>query len=191
MKFSSARLVLGVCLALGVSAAAQSPTPSILGATVRQPAVNIPPTPSVVVKIAEAAAPTLHKLTWYKRFDDAQHEAREQDKPLVILFSTPWCQYCRVLEREVLSSPEFSALADQVVLARLEPDIVGGEGEAMARSLHVTGYPTIVVMYAGSGSPKETARVIGYYPMREFLGRIDKGIASWAEKDRKEKKHGR
>ena len=52
-----------------------------------------------------------------------------------------------------------------------------------AKALGIKSYPTVVVAHEGAGSLRETARIVGYFPVKPFLSKLDRGLASWKKVD--------
>jgi thioredoxin-related protein len=59
---------------------------------------------------------------WLSDFEQAQTEAREHDKLILVSFSgSDWCGPCIKMKREIFETPEFQAYADQnLVLVRAD-----------------------------------------------------------------------
>src|SRR5690349_19143489 len=51
---------------------------------------------------------------WLTDFSVAKKKAREENKPVLILFTgSDWCPYCMKWEKEVFSQPEFKEYAQK------------------------------------------------------------------------------
>jgi thioredoxin-related protein len=61
-------------------------------------------------------------LHWWTDLDKAKEVAQRENKPILLLFTgTSWCGVCIVLEKKVLSQPEFAAFArKRLVLVKVE-----------------------------------------------------------------------
>ncbi len=56
-------------------------------------------------------------LTWYTDYNQAKAVAKQENKPIVILFTgSDWCPPCKALRAEVLPNKIFRDLAENVVL---------------------------------------------------------------------------
>ena len=90
---------------------------------------------------------------------------------LVLLHFTgsDWCYYCKMLEQEVMSTPDFRQFAaNNYILVTLDfprtfplPQNVQQQNDSLAQKYHVGGYPTLVVI---DSDEKELGRHSGYDP---------------------------
>jgi len=101
-------------------------------------------------------------------FDAALKKAATEHKRVLLGFSgSDWCHWCQVMDREVLSTADFKAYADQhlvVLIAdfparRQLPDDVAAQNNFLKNRYRVDGYPTFVVL---SPQGAEIDRVSGY-----------------------------
>ncbi|MEW7291965.1 thioredoxin family protein [Aquimarina sp. 2304DJ70-9] len=70
--------------------------------------------PFIIVAFALLCNLTLSAQDWQYDLDDALAIAKEKDQKIVLFFTgSDWCPPCIKLEKNVLSSNEFSAFADQ------------------------------------------------------------------------------
>ncbi|NAY90302.1 thioredoxin fold domain-containing protein [Muricauda sp. JGD-17] len=60
----------------------------------------------------------LHAQLWQERFEDAVNQAKDENKPIVLVFSgSDWCAPCIRLKKHILDSEEFKSYAsDHYVL---------------------------------------------------------------------------
>jgi protein disulfide-isomerase len=109
------------------------------------------------------------EATWLTDFPKAQEEARTNHKLLLLNFTgSDWCGWCKRLEAEVFSKPEFAEYAKQhlvlvtVDFPRAKPlgDEVRRQNRALAEKYGVEGFPTIVLLN-GEGKP---VGALGYQP---------------------------
>lgn len=53
--------------------------------------------------------------------EDAKSEARKEDKKILLIFSgSDWCKPCIQLKKEILDTPEFETLSDEMVSLHLD-----------------------------------------------------------------------
>ncbi len=114
---------------------------------------------SVLVAVAIVGAysrlmadePVVH---WVPNLGEAKRIAQAQDKDLLINFTgLSWCGYCKLLDAEVFSKPEFAAAAHDFVLVEIDypgsVDLLKGDMKEWFPKLRdyymVKGYPTVVV----------------------------------------------
>jgi thioredoxin-related protein len=107
------------------------------------------------------------KTGWLTNYEQAQEEAKSQNKLLLMDFTgSDWCGWCKILEKEIFSKPEFKEYASKN-LVLLELDFprrkelskeMMEQNQRLAIKHQVQGFPTIVVL---DGSGKELAQ-LGY-----------------------------
>jgi thioredoxin-related protein len=93
--------------------------------------------------------------TWHSDFSKAQAAAKADHKLLLLDFTgSDWCIWCKKLEAEVFSQPEFQKYAaDHLVLMtvdfpRAKPlaAAVRKQNEELAQKYGIEGFPTVVVL---------------------------------------------
>lgn len=97
----------------------------------------------------------------------ALEKAANENKPLLISFFAIWCPPCNMLDREVISSPEFAKASADFVKLRLDVD--AESSWPLKKRYQIGGYPTTV--FANSKG-EEILRVVGYRPKESFLAEM-------------------
>ena len=81
--------------------------------------------------------------------------AKTEDKKVLLFFTgSDWCGWCKRLDREILSTPQFASYAtENLVLVKLDfprtlpqSDRVKAQNRGLAEKYRITGYPTIIVL---------------------------------------------
>jgi thioredoxin-related protein len=148
----------------------------------------------VLLGLCAARARAADAPVWLRDLDAGKAEANAAGKDLFLLFTgVGWCEYCMILDREVLKQPTF---LEQVrkTYTLVELDFTFGdtpaekEREARFKALQkeylVNGFPTVVLADA-DGTPY--AVVTGYEPksgVGAMLEQIARGRAARDERDR-------
>ncbi|MDQ3200547.1 MAG: thioredoxin family protein [Verrucomicrobiota bacterium] len=118
---------------------------------------------------------------WLTDFTQAQAEAKAGHKLLLLDFTgSDWCGWCKRLQAEVFSKPEFEDYAKEnlvllkVDFPRAQPlsNELRKQNYELAAKFGVQGFPTIVVLN-GDGKP---VGLLGYVPggPEAFLGELKK-----------------
>ena len=118
---------------------------------------------------------------WSTNFAKAQADAKSAHKLLLINFSgSDWCGWCKRLEAEVFSKPEFEQYAkDNLVLLLADfprrtslSNEVRKQNYELAERFQVEGFPTIVIL---NGEGKQVGQ-LGYMPggPGAFIGELKK-----------------
>lgn len=94
-------------------------------------------------------------------------QARASGKPAMLYFTTSWCGYCRMLERETLPDARVGAHMAGFVNVAYNAD--GGVGRELATRYGVLGFPTLVRVDA-SGTKQGFYE--GFDRPAEFVARI-------------------
>jgi thioredoxin-related protein len=109
------------------------------------------------------------EATWLTDFAKAQSEAKAGDKLLLLDFTgSDWCIWCRRLQAEVFSQPEFEEYAKKnlvlmtVDFPRAKPlsTEVRKQNATLAQKFEVEGFPSIVIL---NGDGKQVG-LLGYVP---------------------------
>jgi thioredoxin-related protein len=118
---------------------------------------------------------------WLTDFHQAQEEAKTSHKLLLLDFTgSDWCGWCKRLQTEVFSKPEFEEYArNNLVLMKVDfpraqpltPE-VRKQNQALANKYGIEGFPTIVVLNE-NGKP---VGALGYMPggPSAFIGELKK-----------------
>jgi thioredoxin-related protein len=124
---------------------------------------------------------------WGNDLKKAQEEAKTSHKPVLLNFTgSDWCGYCIMLDRAILSKPEFKDYASKnLVLVEVDFPNRGGarwkaqsidvkkQNAELAEKYDVMGFPTLVIV---SPEGKTLWRFEGYYSagVAAFLAELDK-----------------
>ena len=107
---------------------------------------------------------------WTDNYAQAVETARAEKKDLLLDFTgSDWCGFCKLLDKEVFSTPQFAAWAKKnVILVQVDfphqtplTDEVKKQNSGLAAKYPVNGYPTIVIIKPNG---KEIAKEVGYNP---------------------------
>lgn len=108
-------------------------------------------------------------------YDKALAQAKKENKPLYLHFTTDWCGWCRKIEKDDYADPKGKAALKDFVAASLDctqgdkapPD--GAKNQKLFEKYGGKGYPYIVVL-----APDETRlyAISGYMPLEGFLGEL-------------------
>jgi thioredoxin-related protein len=95
------------------------------------------------------------EANWLTDFAKAQAQAKAENKLLLLDFTgSDWCGWCRILQREVFSKPEFEDYAKKnlvlmtVDFPRSKPLSleVRKQNQTLAQKFEIQGFPTIVIL---------------------------------------------
>jgi len=107
------------------------------------------------------------ELVMHKRFKKANKIAKQENKPLIILFSATWCPPCQKMKRELLKDPAFVEMANEhFVFAYLDVD----RNRMTSSQFKARSLPTMVFMK----DEIEIKRILGYYPRQAYLDLMDR-----------------
>jgi thioredoxin-related protein len=99
-------------------------------------------------------------LAWYTDIMKANEVSQSTNKPIFAFFTgSDWCGWCKKLERDVFSKPEFIKWAkNNVVLLELDfprtktlsPELQQ-QNQSLQQTFQVRGYPTIWLFFLNKG----------------------------------------
>ncbi|PQJ11832.1 thioredoxin family protein [Flavipsychrobacter stenotrophus] len=125
---------------------------------------------------------TENGLTWYSDMTKASEVSMATHKPIFAFFTgSDWCGWCRKLQNDVFSKPEFLAWAkNNVVLVELDfprskklsPELTN-QNASLQQTFQVQGYPTIWMFYLKKAADKFEIDALGSvgYPQGAVQGK--------------------
>jgi len=105
-------------------------------------------------------------------YDEALAIAKKEDKPVILVFSAPWCPPCQGMKKNVYPSTEVKPLHDKFVWAYLDVD-VPANGKA-AKKCGVEGIPHIQFL---NSDGKDLDKLVGGVDPAEFAELLTKTLA--------------
>lgn len=115
---------------------------------------------------------------WSTKFSESLDEAQRSKKLVLADFYTPWCGWCKQLDRTTFADPEFMQyLTEHFVPVKLNAEDKA-EGTLTAEKNDVSAFPTGLV-FAPNG--KVLGRIFGYFDAEKYKKKLVK-IAKHAPK---------
>jgi protein disulfide-isomerase len=119
---------------------------------------------------------------WQTDYKKAQAEAKTTNKLLLLDFTgSDWCGYCILLDREILSRPQFRDYAKKNLILleidfprrKRQTEETRRQNQELAEHYQIEGFPTIVVL---NGEGKPVWRYDGYFPdgPEAFIAQLEK-----------------
>lgn len=94
-----------------------------------------------------SAGETEDQISWRTGDRAAFVEAREADKPVLLLYTASWCPPCKQLKAEVFADDDAAAwFEDNFIPVKLDTDHLNDQQTQQAQRLGITGIPTMIVM---------------------------------------------
>jgi thioredoxin-related protein len=124
------------------------------------------------------------EVTWEKDYHAAVAKAKKSDKPILFVFSSHACKWCRHLEATTFSDPK--------VIARLNRDFVNviayaDEKDYVPRALWMPGTPAL--WFLDSNGEAMFQAIQGSVGPSDFLGAVDIVLKAY-EKHRLKQRYG-
>jgi len=123
--------------------------------------------PLLLAALAGAPA-TAEPQRWHDRADAAFAEARASGKIVLVDLYADWCGWCKVMDQQVFSTPEFQTFAADLVLLRVDVED-GADGTEIQRRFGATSLPTLLLL---DGKRALVGQVPGFNPTAKLLSRI-------------------
>ena len=107
---------------------------------------------------------------WTTDYKAALAQAKTQKKLVLLDFTgSDWCGYCKLLDKEVFTTPAFKDFADKnYILVTVDfphqtqlPDSLKQQNDALNQQFKIDGFPTLIVLDADG---KELGLEVGYDP---------------------------
>ncbi|HEY0944601.1 MAG TPA: thioredoxin family protein [Opitutaceae bacterium] len=142
--------------------------------------VSIKPAGSAADAVASSTL-TLPSGQWTTNYQSALTVAKAENRKVFLFFTgSDWCGWCKKLDGEVLTKPEFKAYAgEKLILVKLDfprqiPQSaqLKAQNRGLSQQYKIEGFPTVVVL---SAEGKEVGR-LGYQPggPKAFIGELEK-----------------
>ena len=113
--------------------------------------------------------------SWLTSLDEALAQAARHDRYVLVDLYAEWCGWCKVLEKEVFSTPEFRDFTRDFVLLRVDVDD-GAEGSALQARFSAYSLPTTLIM---DKNQVRVGTVTGFAPAPAFLQKLAAEVASY------------
>lgn len=111
------------------------------------------------------ASPLL-SLNWMSDFQKATDEAKRQNKPLLVYFSSAGSVWCERLDTSFLKKPEFDSIGDEMIVLKLDypRDTIAYSDmqKELKKTYKVFNFPTLVILSSSGkslgsvGYPRDT-----------------------------------
>lgn len=110
-------------------------------------------------------APKTGELIWEKDYATALKKAQAEKKPLLVMMTANWCDFCKKLEKETLNDPWIRHFLSGFVLVKAYED------KDVEKTYGQAGYPTLVFTDPGGNLAYKT---VGYKPTLPFAAECAK-----------------
>jgi thioredoxin-related protein len=114
-----------------------------------------------------AAPPALEG--WLDDVATARARAEREGKPILVDLWADWCVWCKRLEQDVFSTPEFRDYARRFVLLRVDTED-GADGARLMEDFEVESLPTTMLV---TPDLVEIGELRGYLPTERFLQSLE------------------
>jgi thiol:disulfide interchange protein len=148
-------------------------------------------TSTTTAETAKPAAYASAKTGWLVDLDEAYAISKKQGKPILANFTgSDWCGWCKKLDADVFSKPEFKTWAQKnVVLLEVDfprhkqlPQKNMEQNAALQQALQIRGYPTVYVFNMDKNPTTgqyniNTTGSTGYTPtVDQFIATVEKFV---------------
>ena len=105
--------------------------------------------------LATVVLPAAEGSKWTTDYQSALTQAKAENRHVLLFFTgSDWCSWCKRLNREILSTPEFNAFAgEKLVLVEVDfpkskpqSAAVKKQNASLADAHKIEGYPTVIVL---------------------------------------------
>lgn len=131
---------------------------------------------AAVVSLALPAAGRPDSV-WLDSVDEAITEALRSDRLILVDLWADWCGWCKRLDAEVFSHPEFRSFAEDFVLLRVDTED-RGEGTRLHERFGVSVLPTMLIL---DGRMTKVGAVRGFTRVGGYIAKIEDEIEAYRE----------
>lgn len=111
------------------------------------------------------------EFPWQTDFTEAKAIATQQKKPLMLYFTTDWCGWCKIMEKETFLKPSVIKQASGYIPVKLNAE---KEGKALAAKYKVSAYPHFVFVDTDGAIKGE---IPGFHDEVGFLSKVKSALA--------------
>lgn len=112
-------------------------------------------------------------VTFESSFAAGRARAKQEGKPLLLLFKVEGCTYCGELKNSILTEPQVVELSRQFVCAEVDLD---REGD-ICKQYRVRGYPTVLFT---DPEGKDLVRLTGVKPVTVVTAEMESALRTMA-----------
>jgi len=109
-------------------------------------------------------------IAWTDDYDDALALAKQQNKPLLLAFSAPWCPYCRQMQKTAYVDPHVVEISRRFIPVRIDTD----NHPALVEKYAVGPIPAYFIL-APDGA--RLAQSVGATPPADFAAWLNQTLA--------------
>jgi thioredoxin-like negative regulator of GroEL len=122
------------------------------------------------------AAPPPAGNGWVDDLAAAQSRAQSEHKAILVDLWADWCTWCKRLEKDVFSTPAFTAFAKDYVLLRIDTED-GGSGTRLMEDFEIDNLPTTLIL---SHDLVKMGELQGYLPADAYVQSLQLEAAMYA-----------
>lgn len=156
----------GLMLATGVSASVM-----VVGLVFAAQSAGVPgksaSSPANAMRVSQT------RVGWMD-FGSALQIATAEDLPILVTFETPWCGYCKKMNRITWRDSQVIDRLSEIITVRINAEDTeersGHRGVDLARRYKVRGYPTLLLIRANG---QVISRTSGFLPPRQLLAWLE------------------
>lgn len=110
----------------------------------------------------KSSEPVADLIEWSYDFEQAQIQAQDQAKPMLLDFYTDWCSWCKKMDKDIYGNKKVADFSDNFICVKIDAE----KNSQLTSKFKVRGFPTTVFL-----NPDTTVKEIvpGYLPPNRFL----------------------
>jgi thiol-disulfide isomerase/thioredoxin len=112
---------------------------------------------------------------WATSIDQARSRASSTNRLILVDLYADWCHWCKRLDADVFSTPEFQSYAQKYVLLRVDTED-GAEGTRLQERFSAYSLPTTLIL---DHRMVKYGEVRGYAPTGHYIREIEQEIAQF------------
>lgn len=112
--------------------------------------------------VLAVASAVCQDFVWLTSFDQAKTLAKQSRHPIMLYFTTEWCGWCKVMEKETFTAPSVIKRSKDYLSVKLDAE---KDGKALAQKYKISSFPTFVFV---NSEGTEVGRIVGYCQAEPF-----------------------
>lgn len=127
------------------------------------------------------AAPALAaEINWQQTYSEALAVSKNENKPIMVIFTADWCVFCKKLENQTFTNPQIiREINNNFVAVKIDKDKNG----QIAKDFNVQGIPDMFFLtpFNTESGVQTIARQLGFIEAKDLLPGLQQIAAKYAQ----------
>lgn len=93
-------------------------------------------------------------------------------KAALVDIGAEWCDYCKIIDQEILPDPDVQRAMEHVALLRVDVTRIGQDSQELLHHLRADGPPTLFIVDTANGREFSGTRSVGVFKASDLVRRL-------------------